>query len=180
MNSPLILLVIPPNRFCSQQLFDLKEVLIKKSVQCRVLSKTGKEGKGEDKSLIQPDGMLVDWNRYLQGKQKYDAVIVIGGKGSKNSIWEDPILPQILTDHFRAGKILGAFGLSVVALARAGLISRCEISAIDDQACLKELADAGAFPEEKKIITTERIITSKDPEGGKEFGEALLRMLGQE
>ena len=27
---------------------------------------------------------------------------------------------------------------------------------------------------------TERIITSKDPEGGKEFGEALLRMLRQE
>ena len=180
MYSPLILLVIPPNRFCSQQLFDLKEVLVKKSVQCRVLSKTGKEGKGEDKSLIQPDGMLVDWNRYLQGKQKYDAVIVIGGKGSKTSIWEDPILPQILTDHFRAGKILGAFGLSVVALARAGLISQCEISAIDDQACLQELENAGAFPEEKNIITAERIITSKDPEGGKRFGEALLRMLGQE
>ena len=116
----------------------------------------------------------------MQGKQKYDAVVVIGGKGSKNSIWEDPILPQILTDHFRAGKILGAFGLSVVALARAGLISQHEISAIDDQACLQELANAGAFPEEKQIIRAERIITSKDREGGKKFGEALLRMLRQE
>ena len=180
MNSPLVLLVISPNRFCSQQLFDLKELLVKKTVRCRVLSKNGKEAKGEDKSLIQPDGMLVDWNRYLQGKQKYDAVVVIGGKGSKNFIWEDPILPQILTDHFRAGKILGAFGLSVVALARAGLISQCEISAIDDQACLQELADAGAFPGEKQIITNGKIITSKDSEGVKKFSEALLRMLGQE
>ena len=180
MDSPLILLVIPQNRFCSQQLFDLREILEKKTVQCRILSKTGKEAKGEDKSFIQPDGMLVDWNRFLQGRNKYDAVIVIGGKGSKISIWEDPILPQILTDHFRAGKILGAFGLSVVALARAGLVSQCEISAINDQTCLKELADAGAFPEEKKIITTERIITSNDLEGGTKFGEALLRMLGQE
>ena len=180
MDTPLILLVIPQNRFCSRQLFDLKEVMVKKTVQCRILSKTGKEAKGEDKSFVQPDGMLVDWNRYLQGKQKYDAVIVIGGKGSRRFIWDDSILPQILTDHFRAEKILGAFGLSVVALARAGIISQCEISAINDQTCLKELADAGAFPEEKKIITTERIITSKDPEGGKEFGVALLRMLGQE
>ena len=180
MDSPLILLVIPQNRFCSQQLFDLKEVLVKKTVQCRTLSKTGKEAKGEDKSFIQPDGMLVDWNRYLQNKQKYDAVIVIGGKGSKVSIWEDPILPQILTDHYRAGKILGAFGLSVVALARAGLIYQREISAIDDQACLQELANAGAFPEEKQIITAEKIITSKDREGGKKFGEALLRMLSKQ
>ena len=136
--------------------------------------------KGDEKSSIEPDGMLVDWNRFLQGRQKFDAVIVIGGKGSKTSIWEDPILPQILTDHFRAGKVLGAFGLSVVALARAGLISQCEVSAIDDQACLKELEDAGAFPEEKKMIATGRIITSNDPEGGKNFGEALIRLLGEE
>ena len=180
MRSPLILLVLPQNRFCGQQLSDLKEVLVKAKRQYRILSKSGKEAKGEDKSSIQPNGKLVDWNRYLQGKQKYDAVIIMGGKGSKTSIWDDPILPQILTDHFRAGKILGAFGLSVVALARAGLVCQYEVSAIDDQACLKELEDAGAFPEEKEIIITGKIITSNDPAGGKSFGEALLRMLRQE
>ncbi len=177
MNSPLILLVIPQNRFCGQQLFDLKEVLERETGQCRILSKSGKEARGEDKSSFQPDGMLVDWNRYLQGRHKYDAVVVIGGKGSKTSIWDDPILPQILTDHFRAGKILGAFGLSVVALGRAGLISQCEVSALDDPAFLQELQDAGAFPEGRNLIATDRIITSNDPEGGKSFGEALLRML---
>ena len=127
MSGYLFLLVIPQNLFCEQQLFDLKKVL-EEVGECRVLSKSGKETKSDTKTLFQPDGMLVDWNRFLQGKQKYDAVIVIGGKGAKSSIWEDPILPQILTDHFRAGKILGAFGLSVVALARAGLVSRCEAS----------------------------------------------------
>ncbi len=178
MNSPLFLLAIPQNRFCDQQLFDLKEILERDSGQCRILSKSGKEAKGEAKSIIQPDGMLVDWNRYLQGKQKYDAVIIIGGKGSKSSIWEDPILPQILTDHFRAGKILGAFGLSVVALARAGLISRCEVSAIQDEACLKELEDVGAFPETKSLVANDKIITSNDPSNGKIFGENVLKLLG--
>ena len=179
MNPPIILLVIPPNRFCSQQLFDLKEVLVKKSVQFRVLSKTGKEAKGEDKSLIQPDGMLVDWNRYLQGKQKYDAVVVIGGKGSKSTIWNDTILPQILTDHFRAGKILGAFGLSVVALARAGLVSRCAVSAINDEACLNELKNVGAFPEENNLVAIDRIITSNSSNSGEEFGVKILELLGK-
>ena len=127
--------------------------------------------------MFQPDGMLVDWNRFLQGKQKYDAVIVIGGKGAKSSIWEDPILPQILTDHFRAGKILGAFGLSVVALARAGLVSRSEVSAQKEEGCLKELVDAGAFPEEKNLVVVDRIITSNDPSTGKIFGETILELL---
>ena len=177
MSAALFLLVIPQNRFCEQQLFDLKEVLEKGAGECRILSKSGKEAKSEEKSLFQPDGMLVDWNRFLQGKQKYDAVIVIGGKGAKSSIWEDSILPQILTDHFRAGKILGAFGLSVVALARAGLVSRCEVSALNDEAFLKELEDVGAFPEEKNLVVIDRIITSNDPESGREFGEAILELL---
>ena len=177
MSAALFLLVIPQNRFCEQQLFDLKEVLEGGGGECRILSKSGKEAKGEAKTLFQPDGMLVDWNRFLQGKQKYDAVIVIGGKGAKSSIWEDTILPQILTDHFRAGKILGAFGLSVVALARAGLVSRYEVSAQKEEACLKELDDAGAFPEDKNLVVVNRIITSNDSSTGKIFGETILELL---
>ncbi|MBT5471919.1 MAG: hypothetical protein HOK41_15060 [Nitrospina sp.] len=178
MSSHLFLLVIPQNRFCEQQLFDLKEVLERDSGQCRVLSKSGKEAKGEGKISLQPEGMVVDWNRYLQGREKYDAVIVIGGKGSRSSIWEDQILPQILTDHYRAGKILGAFGLSIVALARAGLLSRCEVSApLDDEACLKELEEVGAFPEDKSLVVVDKIITSNDPESGKLFGEKILELL---
>ena len=177
MSAALFLLVIPQNRFCEQQLFDLKEVLEGGGGECRILSKSGKEAKGEEKTLFQPDGMLVDWNRFLQGKPKYDAVIVIGGKGAKSSIWEDTILPQILTDHFRAGKILGAFGLSVVALARAGLVSRYEVSAQKEEACLKELDDAGAFPEDKNLVVVNRIITSNDSSTGKIFGETILELL---
>ena len=177
MSAALFLLVIPQNRFCEQQLFDLKEVLEGGGGECRILSKSGKEAKGEAKTLFQPDGMLVDWNRFLQGKPKYDAVIVIGGKGAKSSILEDTILPQILTDHFRAGKILGAFGLSVVALARAGLVSRCEVSAQKEEACLKELDDAGAFPEDKNLVVVNRIITSNDSSTGKIFGETILELL---
>ncbi|MBC8283510.1 MAG: DJ-1/PfpI family protein [Nitrospinae bacterium] len=171
------LLVVPQNRFCEQQLFDLKDVLAKYSGRCVVLSKSGKEAKGEAKSLLQPDGMVVDWNRHLFGKKKYDAVIVIGGKGSRSSIWEDPILPQILTDHFRAGKILGAFGLSVIALARAGLISRYEVSAPKDELCLKELESVGAYAEEKDLVVADRIITSNSEGSGKIFGEAILELL---
>ena len=171
------LLVIPQNRFCEEELYDLKGVLNQGPGKCVVLSKSGKEAKGENKTILQPDGMLVDWNRHLLGKQKYDAVIVIGGKGSRSYIWEDPILPQILTDHFRASKILGAFDLSIVALARAGLISSCEVSAPKDEKCLKELELVGAYPEEKALIIVNKIITSNDTGSGKAFGEIILNLL---
>ena len=168
---------LPQNRFCEEELHDLKEVLNQGSGKCVVLSKSGKEAKGDNKTILQPDGMLVDWNRHLSGKKKYDAVIVIGGNGSRSSIWEDPILPQILTDHFRASKILGAFGLSVVALARAGLLSSCEVSAPKDEKCLEELEMVGAYPEEKALVIVDKIITSNHTGSGKAFGEIILKRL---
>jgi len=66
------LLVIPQNRFCEEELHDLKGVLNQGPGKCVVLSKSGKEAKGDNKTILQPDGMLVDWNRHLFGKQKYD------------------------------------------------------------------------------------------------------------
>ncbi|GIS84720.1 MAG: hypothetical protein CM1200mP16_10200 [Nitrospina sp.] len=59
------LLVIPQNRFCEEELYDLKGVLNQGPGKCVVLSKSGKEAKGENKTILQPDGMLVDWNRHL-------------------------------------------------------------------------------------------------------------------
>ncbi len=171
------LLVIPQNRFCEKELEDLMMVLEKGHDKCVVLSKSGKAAKGEANTLIQPDGMLVDWNRHLLQKNKYDGVVVIGGKGSRNYIWEDQILPQILTDHFRAGKLIGAFDLSVVALARAGLISSLEVSAPKDEKCLQELQAAGAFPEEKGLVVVDQIITSNNKNSGKAFGETMVKLL---
>ena len=96
MNSPLFLLVIPQNRFCEQQLFDLKEVLERESGKCRILSKAGKKVKGEGKTLVQPDGLLVDWNRYLQGKQKY--------AGTGSIVWPSTVAGRQTEVHFSCGK----------------------------------------------------------------------------
>ena len=171
------LLVIPQNRFCEKELEDLKTILEKDQNKCVVLSKSGKPAKGEANTLIQPDGMLVDWNRHLLQKNKYDGVVVIGGKGSRNYIWGDQILPQILTDHFRAGKLIGAFDLSVVALARAGLISSLEVSVPKDEKCIQEIKGVGAFTEEKDLVVVDRIITSNNKNSGKAFGEKIIKIL---
>ena len=68
----MILLVIPQNRFCDQQLLDLKSVFDSIPIKTIVLSKYGKEAIGENKTKILPDGILVDWDkRFLQKKKRY-------------------------------------------------------------------------------------------------------------
>ncbi len=176
--SVIILLVIPQNRFCDEQLLDLKSVFDAISLKTIILSKTGKEAVGENKTKILPDGILVDWDKRFLLNKYYDAVVIVGGKGAKNSLWNDPILPQILTDHYRAGKVVGALGLSVVSLARAGLLNRQEVSAPNDELCIGELETAGAFVVDAPLTFSSRVVTAGDHSSGRIFAEKILELLG--
>ena len=176
--SLIVLLVIPQNQFCDKQLFDLKTIFGSIPIEMIVLSKSGSEAIGEKKTKLIPDGILVDWNKRFLPNGKFDAVVVVGGKGAKNSIWNDPILPQILTDHYRAGKIVGALGISVVSLARAGLLTGQCTSAPDHEGCIRELIDAGALIVEEPLTYSNQIITAAGDSSGKSFGIKTLELLG--
>lgn len=174
--SAIILIVIPQNRFSDPQLQELQSVFESVPLQTVVLSKSGCEAVGEMKTKVAPDGILVDWDKRFLPNKKYDAVVVVGGKGAKNSIWNDTILPQILTDHYRDGKVIGALGLSVVALARAGLLTRQETSAPDHELCARELEEAGAHISKEPLTTCDRIVTAES--SGKLLGQKILELLG--
>ena len=176
--SLLILLVIPQNHFCEQQLWDLKTVFDATSVKSVILSKSGLEAVGERKTRLTPDGILVDWDKRFLPNKKFDAVVVVGGKGAKKSIWDDPILPQILTDHYRAGKVLGALGLSVVSLARAGLLAGLDTSAPNHESCAQELKTAGAFIVDEPMTYSDQIVTARDDSSGKLLGKKILDLVG--
>ena len=96
-----------------------------------------------NKGKFQPDGMIVDWNKQIRLNNKYHAVILVGGKGAKKSLWDDPIVPQILTDHYRFGSIIGAIGTAIVVLVRACLVSG-EVPRRDDDVACKELESLNA------------------------------------
>ena len=174
----IILLVIPQNRFCDQQLLDLKTVFEAIPVKSVILSKSGSEAVGEMKTKLIPDGILVDWDKKFLRNKKFDAVVVVGGKGAKNSIWDDPILPQILTDHFRAGKVIGALGLSVVSMARAGLLDGQDASAPNHKSCIQELKRAGAYIVEEPLVYSDQIVTAGDDCSGKLLGKKIIELLG--
>lgn len=176
--SLIILLVIPQNNFCEQQLRDLKTVFDAKLVRSVILSKSGQEAVGEMRTRLMPDGILVDWDKRFLPNKKFDAVVVVGGKGAKKLIWDDPILPLILTDHYRAGKVLGALGLSVVSLARAGLLAGQQTSAPNNKSCTQELKIAGAHIIDEPMTHSDQIVTARDDSSGKLLGKKILELLG--
>jgi len=176
LQSKRILIVIPKSQFQEQELFDTLEVLKAAGARIHVLSKSGQEAVGMSKTRFTPDGMLVDWDKQEGHAGKYDAVLVMGGKGAPKSLWDDTILPQILTDHFRAERVIGAIGLGVAVLARASLLSY-EAPGPEDEKFTEELEKAGLTRAHSSVLQDGKIITASGPDAATEFARAVISAL---
>lgn len=176
IKSKNILIVIPKSQFQEQELFDTLEVLKATGPRIIVLSKSGQEAVGMNKTRFTPDGVLVDWDKQEGYAGKYDAILVMGGKGAPKSLWDDPILPQILTDHFRAERVIGAIGLGVAVLARASLLSY-EAAGPEDDKFLPELREAGLTRASSPVVQDGKIITASGPEAATEFARTIISAL---
>jgi protease I len=177
ISSKNILIVIPKSQFQEKELFDTLEVLRTAGARVIVLSKSGQEAVGMNKTRFTPNGVLVDWDKQESFSGKYDAIIVLGGKGAPKSLWDDTILPQILTDHLRAERVIGAIGLGVAVLARASLLSYEAAGPEEDEKFLSELEQAGLTRSNDPVVQDGKVITASGPEAAMEFARTVIRAL---
>ena len=174
-----ILIIIPKSQFCEQELNGVRTVLQQVGANVIVLSKSGQEGRGSNKEKFQPDGMIVDWNKQPGIQGKYHAVIVIGGKGAKKSLWDDPIVPQILTDHSRSGSVIGAIGSAIVVLVRASLVNG-EIPLPRDEETRVELKNLNAVCIDTPVTRIDNIVLGQGADSAHHFSEQILGLINGE
>ncbi|MFQ5444450.1 MAG: DJ-1/PfpI family protein [Nitrospinales bacterium] len=170
-----IFLAIPKSQFCEEELLPIRKSLEESGARVFVLSKSGQEARGMNKTPFQPNGAIIDWNKQEGISGKYHAVLVLGGKGAAKSLWNDPILPQILTDHYRASRITGAIGQGVVVLARAGLVSTA--AAPKDQNVLNELQAERVSLSEDPVCVSGTAVTAEGKNSVDNFVETIERLL---
>jgi putative intracellular protease/amidase len=170
------LIIIPKSQFCEEELYGIRSALENKQIRVVVLSRSGKEAIGMKKDKFQPDGMIVDWNRQPGIQGKYNIVILVGGKGARKSLWDDPIIPQILTDHHRSGSIVGAIGSALVVLVRASLVTG-EIPLPKDADSLKELEILNAVCVDIPVTHTNNIILGQSSDSIGSFSEKIFNLI---
>ena len=171
---------MPRNQFDEGELFETRNCLESAGARVVVLSQNGQEAVGMKKARFQPQGIIIDWNKQQGITEKYHAVLLVGGKGAQKFLWNDPILPQILTDHLRAGKIIGAIGLSVLVLVRGALLHERVVSGPDSGVFLQELEACGVDHSEDPVTRHGRIITAKDADAARRFAETVAEVLLEE
>jgi len=174
----IILVIMPKNQFCEQELFTVLKVLKTAGARTVVLSKSGREAAGMNRQRFQPNGMIVDWDKQEGITGKYDAVLLTGGKGAQKSLWDDPIIPQILTDHYRAEKIVGALGSALVVPARSSLLTG-DVASPDTEAAVRELEDLGIGCVDQSVTDFNGIVTGSGGEAAETFANRVVELLSQ-
>jgi len=170
------LVIIPKSQFCERELCGVKSELEQRGVHVVVLSMSGQEARGMNKEKIQPDGMIVDWNKQPGIQGKYQAVVLIGGKGARKSLWDDPIVPQILTDHHRSGSVIGAIGSAIVVLVRASLVTG-EIPLPQDEATREELESLNAVCIDTSVTSVGNTVFGQGADSVSKFSQTILSLM---
>lgn len=163
-----VLMVIAPENFRDEELIEPREVFLNEGwsvdlVSTKKGSAIGMMGAVEPVTLT-----LTDINA-----SSYAAVVIVGGMGSPEYLWNDIDLHKILNTVSARGQVVSAICLSGVVLANAGLLKGKKATVWPDDNAVRILKEGGAEYTETACVQDGNIITANGPEAATEFGNAV-------
>ncbi len=162
-------MIIAPEKFRDEELFEPKEILEKAGISVTVVSTGLSPAKGVKGGIITPEARITDLNT-----DDYDALIFVGGGGS-SVYWDNPVAHALSHDTVKKGKILAAICIAPVTLARAGVLRGRRATVWPSEA--EQLSTAGAQYTARSVEKDGNIITGSGPTAAREFGEEIKRAL---
>ncbi|HVP25230.1 MAG TPA: DJ-1/PfpI family protein [Methanomicrobiales archaeon] len=169
-----LLLVIAPERFRDEELFEPLSVFRKAGIACDIASVkagtcTGMLGGHCDATIelarAVPEG--------------YDGIVVIGGAGSPEFLWGNSRLRALVSDFAKAGKLVAAICLSPVVLARAGVLAGRRATVFRSPDSVAGMREGGANLVNDPVVVDGNFITANGPGAARKFGEEIVSALGR-
>jgi protease I len=162
-------MVIPPERFRDEELFETKAVLEDAGHHIAISStKTGPcpgSRGGTASAAIKLDSVKID---------NYDGVIFVGGGGSK-LLFSNQDAHKIARDMDRNGKIVAAICLAPVILANAGILKGRKATVAGTEA--KTITEKGASYTGPGVTVDQNIVTANGPKSSRLFGQKIASLL---
>lgn len=167
-----ILMIIAPENFRDEELLHPREVFLSHGAEVTVASTkkgvaNGKFGHKENVTVTLDD---------VAG-QTFDAVVIVGGGGSPQYLWDNKRAHEIVRRHHEMGKVVSAICLSGAVLAKAGLLSGVEATVWKSDESMKVYKDCGVKFVDKPVVRSGKIITGNGPAAARDFGQAILSAL---
>jgi protease I len=171
-NSKKILMVIAEQRFRDEELIVPQKEFVRAGFKVAVASTSAGEAIGKLGAKVRPDTELSKVNFF-----NYDAIVVVGGPGSSEYLWNNKILHKGLADMLVQGKIVSAICASPVVLAKAGIIKGKKVTVFPGTEEIKELKKTGAIYINQNVVVDGKIVTGNGPDAALEFTKAILKLL---
>jgi protease I len=168
-----VLLVVAPEQFRDEELLEPKRVL--EAAGARTAIASTKEGivTGMLGAKMRPAFRVKDARA-----ADYDAVVVVGGTGSPQHLWNHAPLHALLRDRAAAGKVVAAICLSGAVLGKAGVVKGKRATCWPDPSAIAALTAGGAIYEKADVVTDGLVVTADGPASATKFGEAIAKAMG--
>lgn len=167
-----VLMVIAQENFRDEEFFEPKKVLEDNGIDVTVASSSKETAIGMLGGTAKPDIKISDANM-----DDYDAIVISGGSGSKEYLWDNKDLHKLVNKAYSDNKIVSAICVSPVVLAKSGILEGKNVTVFDDPNSINEIKECGACYENESVVTCENIITGKGPDYAEEFGKEVLNSL---
>ena len=185
-----ILMIMPKDYYDEEELEIPYEIFKSEDANIIVASGKMKEAVGMKTGRRMPDRLIVDsmegitGDSYVTGgtgtrqiKAVFQGVVIVGGSGAKNYLWEDKITRLLITDRYKSGFVVGAIGQGIGCLAEANLIEALEVPIDESKAkkpFLKILEKGKSLLSDQDLIIHERLVIGKDSSVAEAFAQAMI------
>lgn len=169
-----VLLVIAPEQYRDEEFEVPKRVLSENGAQVQVASTSKKEATGMLGGKAAPD-LLVSEAK----EPDYNAVIVVGGMGSPEFLWNDAHLHKLVQESYKNGKVVASICLSGAVLANAGVLAGKRATVWKMPESLQALEQGRAIYVEQPVVQDGKLITANGPEAAEEFASTIAAELSR-
>lgn len=107
----------------------------------------------------------------------FDALVVVGGGGSKKQLWNNKRLHEIINTVFEKGKVVAGICLSTVALAKAGVLEGRTATVFETPETLEELRNFGVDYVGGEVVADGKVITASGPSAAEKFAKKIVEKI---
>lgn len=172
MEGKNILMVIAPQNFRDEEFLEPKKIFEDAGAEVVVASPSLSVATGMLGAKVTPNITISEVNI-----DEYDAIVVVGGVGSKQYLWENEELRGLVKKASDQDKIVSAICLSPAILARARLLEGKNATVFPSGDAIEELNKGGAVYISRDVVVSGNIVTANGPDAAREFGNKVVEKL---
>jgi protease I len=163
-------MVVPPERFRDEELFDTRAVFEARGHHVVVASTRVGECPGSRGGHVYAETTLG-----AQRAADYDAIVFVGGGGSK-LLWNDADALRLAREAVSADRVLGAICLAPVILGNAGVLQGRDATVAGTEG--RTIEARGATYTGPGVTVDGHIVTANGPKSSTLFGQRMVELLG--